>query len=446
MSNASHGIEVIEVRQSEEVGAWGMGHLHALPDGDVLMIRGWAIGRDSAATTVKVTGDGFRFETEAPIRLSRPDVTLTVGDDQPGANTPGFALELTPSGIGEAAFLVQIEFADGSTSALGTLAVEVAGDRAEGSGELAWTRKAVLAEREKVVVGKEGWLFLRRDTNDVIGQHTGRVRFGAEDLKRWRRILEDRVRTVRELETRWLCLVVPDKEAVYAEYLPDEIVPAPERTIHQFLDLAEEVGAPVVYALSALERAKVKSPLYMKTDTHWNQRGASVVYGLICRTLREEGIPVEALGEEEVRWWTETVQGDLGAKLYPETVSSELVRATLKNHRGTLVFDNKASNHGRVMILEQDRPELPSCVVFGESFARGLLVFLQASFRRLVFVHTSMFVREVIEREDPDVVLSVPVERFLLRVPDDRDAFAQLRRVAREKGAELPWPADRLGV
>jgi alginate O-acetyltransferase complex protein AlgJ len=446
MSSEAGGIEVVEVRQSEEIGAWGMGHLHALPYEGALMIRGWAIGRESAAAAVKVSGDGFSFAAEAPIRLSRPDVTLAVGDDHPGADTPGFVLELTASGSGSAAFQVGIEFADGSTAALGTFAVEVAGGSAAGSDQLEWRREEIPTERQKVVVGKDGWLFLRRDTNDVIGQHTGRVKLGDEELGRWRRILEARVRAARELKARWHCLVVPDKEAVYAEHLPEEIVPAPQRTVHQFLQLAEEVGAPVVYALDALVAEKGLGNLYMKTDTHWNQRGAGVVYRLICRILAEEGVPVEVLDDEAVRWWAETVQGDLGAKLYPEAVSSELVRASLKNPQGRLVFDNKVPNHGRVVISEQDRPDLPSCVVFGESFARGLLVFLQASFRRLTFVHTSMFVREIVEREQPDVVLSVPVERFLLRVPDDSDAFAHLRRAALDKGGDLPWPADRLRV
>ncbi|HEV2857199.1 MAG TPA: hypothetical protein VGW80_02215 [Solirubrobacterales bacterium] len=446
MSHEPTSIEVVEVRQSAEIDACGMGHLHALAYDDALMIRGWAIGRESAAIAVKVSGEGFTFETEAPIRLSRPDVTLAVGDDRPGAEAPGFSLELSPSGSGAAAFLVEIEFADGSTTALGTAAVTVGGGSAASSGELEWERKAIPTEREKVVVGKDGWLFLRRDTNDVIGQHTGRVRLGDEELARWRRILEARVKAARELETKWLCLVVPDKEALYAEYLPDEIVPAPRRTVHQLLELAEEVEAPVVYALEALAGAKGEGPLYMKTDTHWNQRGANVVYRLICRILSEEGVAVEVLEDEAVRWWTETVQGDLGAKLYPDPVSSELVRAGLKDPQGSPVVDNKVPNHGRVIISEQDRPDLPSCVVFGESFARGLLVFLQASFRRLTFVHTSMFVREIVEHERPDVVLSVPVERFLLRVPDDSDAFAQLRRSAVDKGADLPWPAERLGV
>jgi len=85
-------------------------------------------------------------------------------------------------------------------------------------------------------------------------------------------------------------------------------------------------------------------------------------------------------------------------------------------------------------------------VVFGESFAKNLLVFLQASFRRVAFVHTSMFVREIVEQEHPDVVLSMPVERFLLGVPDDTDSYGRLRQTSLKKGGELPWSAEQLEV
>jgi hypothetical protein len=444
MSSPPPALRIIEAERSEEIDSCGMGDVRALVFEESLTIRGWAIGARAAAAKVKVTCAGSDFEAEAPIRLSRPDVTLAVGDGHPEADTPGFVLELVPSGSGTSEFLVAVEFVDGSSCALGRLAVGVTTE-ADTDG-LKWSPKEVSSERENVVVGKEGWLFLRQDTNDVIGQHTGRVKLDREQRDRWRSVLASRVKVARELGATWLCLVAPDKEAVYAEYLPDDIVPAPTRTIHQFLALADEVDAPVIYALEGLTSAKDQGPLFVKTDTHWNQRGAFVAYRLICRVLGEKGLPAEPVDEAAVKWSTEVVQGDLGAKLYPDAVSSEVIRASLDRRHGALRFDNKVLNHGRVIILEQESEDLPTCVVFGESFAKNLLIFLQASFRRVVFVHTSMFIREIVERERPDVVLSIPVERFLLRVPDDEHALERLEATAAKKGGELPWPVGQLGI
>ena len=95
-----------------------------------------------------------------------------------------------------------------------------------------------------------------------------------------------------ELGITWLCTVVPDKEGVYAEFLPPEVEPAPKRTVHQFLDLARTLGAPVMYPFAALVDAKGDPPLYSPVGTHWNHLGAFVAYRRTCEDLRERGVDV----------------------------------------------------------------------------------------------------------------------------------------------------------
>jgi hypothetical protein len=38
----------------------------------------------------------------------------------------------------------------------------------------------------KVVEGRDGFLFLAHDVNDVLAQHTGELRLDREQLERWR--------------------------------------------------------------------------------------------------------------------------------------------------------------------------------------------------------------------------------------------------------------------
>jgi hypothetical protein len=57
-----------------------------------------------------------------------------------------------------------------------------------------------------------------------------------------------------------------------------------------------------------------------------------------------------------------------------------------------------------------------------------------------------MFIDEIVEQERPDVVLSIPIERFLIRVPDDTDALMRLQATVRAKGGKLPWSAEQLEV
>jgi hypothetical protein len=294
-------------------------------------------------------------------------------------------------------------------------------------------RGRLLGDRAKVLRGKDGWLFLRDDTNDVLGQHTGLVQMGPERLASWERVLAGRVATMQELGLPWVVQVAPDKEGVYPDLLPPEIVPAPRRPVHDFLDVAARVGAPVHYPLEQL-RAKARGgrPVYYVTDTHWNQLGAYVAYREICNELASRGVAVPTLAEEDVEWVTVETEGDLGEKLKPPETGPTIL-ARLRNHTSTLVADNGIANHGRVMVFEAPGSDAPTCVAFGESFGNHLLLFLKESFSRLVYVHTSTLDRVRLQEERPDAVVSMPLERFLIDVPDDTDAHAKLEATARRK-------------
>jgi alginate O-acetyltransferase complex protein AlgJ len=299
-------------------------------------------------------------------------------------------------------------------------------------------------EIDQVVVGRDGWLFLRRDTNDVIGQHLGRVVFSRQDRDRLERLLVRRLELVERAKTTWLLAVVPDKEAVYADALPAAITPSQRRPVHDLLEIADQVAAPVVYLLEDLLSARKQGEVYARVDTHWNYRGAYVGYRAVCENLRRRGVDVDILEEGAVRWFDETIEGDLGSKLGLTPATSPFMRVEVHPLRGWPSYDNQIRNRGRVKIFEQASPDGPTCVVFGESFAESMLIFLCESFTRLVFVHSSMLIPEIVEIERPDVVLNLPTERFLIQVPTDDDAFRRFVRQVREKGRDLSWPPDAI--
>jgi hypothetical protein len=288
-------------------------------------------------------------------------------------------------------------------------------------------------EAAKVLVARDGWLFLRNDTNDVVGQHTGRVRIGARDRRRWATVMSDRVALTQRLEATLVTLVAPDKLAVYPEHLPPEVVPASRRPIHDLIDVAETVGAPLVYPVEELrERARQGRPVYDQADTHWNHLGAYVAYLALCSELARHGVPLAVVGEDRVTWTPSTQAGDLGEKLSP-SVHGSTILAELDRQEGKLVSDNGVRAHGRVVVFEGGAPDAPRCVLFGESYAYHMLLFLKETFSRVVYVHTSMLDEVRLEEERPEVVLSVPVERFLVRVPEDRGADRKLADTERRK-------------
>lgn len=283
-----------------------------------------------------------------------------------------------------------------------------------------------------VLRGRDGWLFLRNDTNDVLGQHEGRVRLDGAAVAAWRQVLEGRVAMERELGIPWVCLIAPDKEALYPEYLPPSVSPVRRRPVHEVLRLASRAGADLHYLLDDLAAAKGSGELYSRTDTHWNHRGAFTAHLAVCRQLALRGVEVAPLERDRVRWIEVETAQDLGSKLDPPQLSP-LVSVQVPWGEGRMVADNRIRQHGRIVIFEHDDRSLPSCVLFGESFAYHLFDFLKELFGRLVFVHSSAVIPEVVAAERPDAVLSLPIERFLVKPPIDRGSIDRLRETTRAK-------------
>jgi alginate O-acetyltransferase complex protein AlgJ len=434
-------IEQVEVEHSSDFSRHGRGMVRGFVADGKLTIQGWILGNeDSRPVGVHLSDQVGNPIAEVPVDQPRPDIGEAF-PEVPGASTCGIRVTLRPAGGGAGQIHVGVEFDDDQIVELATVGCEVDGEAGSDNGSPSWSPiSAADRESEKVAFGRQGWLYLRRDSNDILGQQTGRVKFDSAQLAEWRRVLENRVAASKRLGVTWSCLVAADKESVYPEYLPEGIIPAARRPVHEFLDLAGEVGAPVGYALDRLLPAKRECELYARTDTHWNYRGAYIAYRALCDDLLRQGVDLDIVEEQEVEWIDAMVEGDLGSKVLPEPQVGPTIRVGLKRPaRGYLVADNEVSNHGRVVSFEQAERGR-TCVIFGESFANHLLPFLKETFERVVFVHTSMFVTEIIEREQAHVVLSLPLERFLIRVPDDANAFDELRATARQKGGDLPWP------
>jgi len=436
-------IDTVEARHNPGFEQQGYGRLRATPRGSVLEIQGWVIGKGRSPVSVEISNRERQKISVAGIGEERPDIAEAF-PDHPSAKKSGFKFVLAVDGCGMSLMRLTVQFDEGDAAELGSIAVSVGkeggSDEQIGSQEVTWEdRSAAIRDSEKVLFGRDGWLYLQRDANDVIGQHTGRVRFDKEQLTRWHAVLKWRKEVCARYDAAWTCLVAPDKESVYPEHLPRSIQPVPRRPIDDFLAVAARAEAPVTYGRDVLLPHKHEGDLYARTDTHWNHLGAYFIYHWLCQDLMRRGVPLVLVEDDSLQWSEDVVAGDLGSKVEPEAIKGPIIRIRVHPERGRLGFDNGISNHGRVMRFEREGEPGLSCVLFGESFADYLLVFLKETFQKLVFVHTNLLVEEVIAAERPDVVLSLPLERFLIRVPDDRNALEQLQKSARRKGGSLPW-------
>lgn len=279
--------------------------------------------------------------------------------------------------------------------------------------------------------GGQGHLFVAGDANGVLDQHTSGRGAGRLTTERWRRLHRRRVKALKERSIPWVWSIAPDKESVFADCLPDGMRAALRRPVHDILGAALAEGVPARYPVEELRDLRSDTHPYYETDTHWNRRGAHTAYSDIIGALQGSGIGVEPVAQARIEWIETEEFGDLGGRVVPPR-AGRTVDARLSGPQARIVADNRVPNHGRLIRFESQR-EQPRAVVFGESFANHMLLFLKESFSRLVFAHTSGFDFDLIDREKPDVVIAIPTERFLVRCPRDRGTARRLARIRRRK-------------
>ncbi len=279
---------------------------------------------------------------------------------------------------------------------------------------------------EKILVGKDGWLFLDNDTNMVVKQHTGDLLFAPEELRQWQVVLENRTAWVERLGGGYFFLVPPNPHTVYAERMPDDLPLSGVRPVTQLLDRLSSSGsfATVLYPVETMLEEKRSFDLYSSVDSHWNGRGAFVGYKCLIGDI-ERRFSVRRVTDDDVGFVDKPLEGDLGHKADPPRLGHRTYAHILRRS-ARLVADNCVEHTGRILVTECSEAPATTCVVFGDSFAYAMLPFLAESFRRVVFTQLATLDRELVRSERAEVVISVLNERFLIEPPGDEGAYSAI--------------------
>jgi hypothetical protein len=149
---------------------------------------------------------------------------------------------------------------------------------------------------EKIVVGRDGWLFYRQSVRYVIERQSGAAERDSADPLAAIRSFRD------QLEARGIRLLVvpvPNKESVYPEMVAERAEDAGVIVCGQTRRLLEELeqhGIEHVDLFEVFRRAKHEegrsdpSRLYVAQDSHWSPEGARVAAVAIARRVLDGGI------------------------------------------------------------------------------------------------------------------------------------------------------------
>lgn len=280
----------------------------------------------------------------------------------------------------------------------------------------------------QVILGKDDWLYLRSENNFDYYQNG---LFTPDELA----TLQHRLEANRDILARhgihYLVVIAPDKETIYPEFVPDELLVRRQSRFDQLLTYLREhqVEVDILDLRPALKQAKASYPVYGRADTHWNDYGAFIAYQEITRRLNLWFPQIQPAALTQFKPVTKNSHGfDLfilsGLDSMVQNERLELVphvprAAHLADPNVPLDLDQIQTPP---FALEVANEALPRAVVFHDSFMDRLRPFLAENFSRTAFFHILYYhpdsgayesPAQIIEREHPDVVIDEFVERRL---------------------------------
>jgi hypothetical protein len=282
-----------------------------------------------------------------------------------------------------------------------------------------WHSKLILFlfrdDSHEVLVGSNDWLYF--SAVRMIDDYRGDLQFTEQELHGWQRLLEHRRDWLAQRGIKYLFVLAPDKQSIYPEYLPAWLTKTgrPDKADQLFAYMRAHSTVELLDLRPALLAAKKTAPVYLMTDTHWNELGAflgcqSVVSALAKNQLPElRPLPLDDFTHSNPL----TIDGDLARMLGVTMLESNAVFFAPKPGLPALtIVDPSVHFEGC-----RSFTKLPSgnglAIVYYDSFGHFWIPFLGYEFGEVDYFWQTYFDPKVIQQMRPKVVINEVIERFL---------------------------------
>jgi hypothetical protein len=298
--------------------------------------------------------------------------------------------------------------------------------------------KIGVSPTDRVLVGKEGWLFLEQ--THLADSNRGALPMNPSQLTDLVDSFSLRHHYLDSRQKKLVVFPVPDKNSLYPEFLPGSVKIIGSSRLRQFLDATLPADFYTADALASLQTAKQQGEaIYYQTDSHWNCRGAWFAYLALMNKIRQTGYRGgHILDEAEIDFvrpdiphGTDIVRNLLNLEnqiLEPYSYTCRIKKPG--NIKASRPSDGQSFDYiyaappGREhrRYKHQDVGDQSRVLVYRDSYANALLPFLIHSFDEVIYAAPSVtmgFDPEDVKRYDPDLVIYEFVERGLFYSPDD---------------------------
>ena len=234
--------------------------------------------------------------------------------------------------------------------------------------------------------GQKGWMFydsIKVNNGNTILDYLGNVFLENDELEKLKTALEKEKSFYEQNGAKYLLMVVPNKENVYAEYMPERLQKL-RKSDFSLSDagmkyLQDNTTIQVLNLKPILLAAKknYQYPLYYRKDTHWNSLGGYIGFEALIKSFNEMGLggKVQSLLPEMI-----SEAGLVGQDMHPtdKDMSYQVAFLSEKAYTKTEVVAN------RIIVYDNQNPlSNETILVVGDSFAGGFLPYLAKVYLRL---------------------------------------------------------------
>lgn len=262
---------------------------------------------------------------------------------------------------------------------------------------------------DTVLKGQNGWLYYQATLDDYLGKTMSEraIRNVAHNLAVMQRYVESK-------GAKFLFAVAPNKNSLYGDNMPyyDQVKAGDVRN-HDLLEpkLTEEKIHYLDLFTLFEEQDEI---LYLKRDSHWNNKGAMMVYNAMLDTL---GKAHDDFSTAEVKR-TKTEYGDLNKMLYPMTAEPEW------NYYYTLPeayeFKSKTKSVEDAWIETENPKAKGTLLMYRDSFGNTLIPILSEAFGKADYSKMMPYdLAADLDRCKPEYVIVEKVERNLIEFAED---------------------------
>ncbi|MEE0778841.1 MAG: hypothetical protein UJ210_07495 [Massilimicrobiota sp.] len=258
-----------------------------------------------------------------------------------------------------------------------------------------------------VILGKEDWLFYKGEGSISINDYQAKSLLSENELDMILKNVQDLNDWCNENNMDFVLMLIPNKEYIYKEYIPDSIEEINEiKNIDLIVNyIRENSDIKVVYPKEILLEGKNNHSVFYKYDTHWNHYGAYLGYVDLMNTLNMSVKSFESYNPKEVS----INSGDLGGmailqdvlKSYKDLQVSDSSECIYDDQMGNESYQKYINNQGEKNIF-----------FMGDSFRNAMKPYLNDTFNHSNYVHRFRQNFDDAVREDTDIFVYQMVERY----------------------------------